>query len=265
MIKWVLRSCTLLFWAIFGWLLFSLASGRSSVWIYLGLAAALLLGLLGSFVLGLESRIHRLSDRERYTDQDRIRYGNWLAGWVVPFIFNTKVEVKGLEYLDQVKTGALFPNHQSLMDIGALLKVVKRPHGFIAKKELDGIFLLSDGMRMIDCEFMDRQDVRQSVKVISNAVKKVKEGRLMVIFPEGTRAVKKEMGLFKAGSFKVATKAKADIIPVTFFNTHEFAKRWPRPTVVRMEIHPPIPFAEYENWSPQEIADRVEAIVKKNL
>ena len=52
-------------------------------------------------------------------------------------------------------------------------------------------------MRLIQCQFMDRTDVRQSVKVISAAAKSVKEGQLMVIFPEGTRMVQAEIEALK--------------------------------------------------------------------
>ena len=77
----------------------------------------------------------------------------------------------------------------------------------LLKKELDNIFILSDAMRLIQCQFMDRNDIRQSVKVISAAAKTVKEGHLMVIFPEGTRIVQGEVGNFKAGSFRISSKS----------------------------------------------------------
>ena len=63
-------------------------------------------------------------------------------------------------------------------------------------------------MRLIQCRFIDSTDVRQSVRVISAAAKSVKEGHLMVLFPEGTRMVQAEVGSFKAGSFKLAQKAE---------------------------------------------------------
>ena len=185
--------------------------------------------------------------------------------WAIPLLTRVKVEVEGLEKLDSIEHGVIYANHQSNVDIVTMLKVIKRPHGYVAKKELDHIFLLSDGMRLIRCEFMDRNDVRQSVKVISNAVKNVKEGHLMVIFPEGTRMIKGELGSFKAGSFKLAQKAKADIIPVTIFNSYEVAKRWPRRTVVKMLVHDPIKYEDYEALSTNELSEHVEMIIKKIL
>ncbi len=233
------------------------------LFVLLGILLGILL-IAGIVILSVNFRIQQLKD-PRYTDQERFEFVSWVVSWAIPLLIRVKVEVEGLEKLDSIEHGVIYANHQSNVDIVTMLKVIKRPHGYVAKKELDHIFLLSDGMRLIRCEFMDRNDVRQSVKVISNAVKKVKEGHLMVIFPEGTRMIKGELGSFKAGSFKLAQKAKADIIPVTIFNSYEVAKRWPRRTVVKMLVHDPIKYEDYEGLSTNELSEHVEMIIKKTL
>ena len=204
-------------------------------------------------------------EHEKYDDITRFKFISWLLSWATPLLFNTSVEVEGLEYLETVEKGVLFGNHQSNFDIVALLKGIKRPHGYVAKKELDHIFILSDAMRLIRCEFMDRSDVRQSVKVISRASKTVDSGHLMVIFPEGTREKLAPLGQFKAGSFKLAQKSKADIVPVTIFNSYEVAKRFPRHTTIKIKIHEPIAYEVYESKSMTEICTEVEQIVKQPL
>lgn len=233
------------------------------LFVLLGILLGILL-IAGIVILSVNFRIQQLKD-PRYTDQERFEFVSWVVSWAIPLLTRVKVEVEGLEKLDSIEHGVIYANHQSNADIVTMLKVIKRPHGYVAKKELDHIFLLSDGMRLIRCEFMDRNDVRQSVKVISNAVKNVKEGHLMVIFPEGTRMIKGELGSFKAGSFKLAQKAKADIIPVTIFNSYEVAKRWPRRTVVKMLVHDPIKYEDYEALSTNELSEHVEMIIKKIL
>jgi len=229
------------------------------------LGSLLLIVLLLVILLLVANVRMKQLQREKYSDRDRFLFINKLCSWAIPFIFRIKVEVKGLEKLEAVEKGVLYPNHQSNLDIAALLKVINRPHGYVAKKELDNIFLLSDGMRLIQCQFMDRDDVRQAVKVISEATKSVKAGHLMVIFPEGTRKIRGEMGSFKAGSFKIAQKAKADIIPVTIYNSYEVVKRWPKMTMIKMEIHNPIPYHEYHHLTTGEISEMVEKIVKYPL
>ena len=233
------------------------------LWIILGVLLAIVVVAI-IVVLCVNVRVQQLKD-EKYSNQERFAFISWVVSWAIPLLVNVKVNAKGLEKLELVEHGVIYANHQSNIDIVTMLKAIKKPHGYVAKKELDNIFLLSDSMRLIQCQFMDRTDVRQSVKVISAAAKSVKEGHLMVIFPEGTRMVKGEMGSFKAGSFKLAQKAKADIIPVTIYNSYEVSKRWPRRTVINMEIHNPIPYEAYEALSTNEICEQVEKIIKDPL
>lgn len=233
------------------------------LWILIVIVAILL--VVAIIVLWINAWFHQLA-KEKYTQKDRDKYMAKVRKYLVPFIFRLGVRAKGLHYLENSERAVLFPNHQSLMDIPVLLMGVKRSHGYVAKKELDNIFLISQGMRLVRCEFMDRNDPRQSVRTISNATKSVKEGHMMVIFPEGTRKVRGELGLFKAGSFKIAQKADADIFPVTIYNSPDVAKRWPwRRTIVEFEIHPPITPDMYKGMTTAQIAEMVEAIVKKHV
>ena len=52
------------------------------------------------------------------------------------------MDAKGLEKLDEIEHGVIYANHQSNLDIVAMLKAIKKPHGYIAKKELDNIFFI---------------------------------------------------------------------------------------------------------------------------
>ena len=62
---------------------------------------------------------------------------------------------------------------------------------------------------------MDRENLRQSMQVINEAADAVKEGKNVILFPEGTRSRKGNQLLeFKSGSFKIAVKAKCPIVPV---------------------------------------------------
>ncbi|MCL1989735.1 MAG: 1-acyl-sn-glycerol-3-phosphate acyltransferase [Defluviitaleaceae bacterium] len=229
----------------------------------------LLLGLMMAFiatVLILNLCLIELK-KEKYTDGDRWKFVSWLTNWAVPLLTFSKTEVDGLEKLDHdhLETGVIYANHYSIFDIFALLKAVKRQHAYIAKKEIGKIFLLNRGMRLMKCGFLDRDDPRAAVKTISEAIQTVKLGILMVIFPEGTRKIHAPLGSFKAGSFKVAVKAKASIVPVTIYNSHLVGKRWPRPTTVQIKVHDPIPYDVYKEMDTPEIAEMVEKIVKQEL
>jgi len=205
--------------------------------------------------------------KDKYTDADRWKFVSWLASWAVPLLTFSRTEMDGLEKLDRenLEMGVIYANHHSIFDIFALLKTIKRQHAYIAKIEIGNIFLLSRGMRLVRCGFLDRNNPRAAVKTITEAVKTVKDNILMVIFPEGTRKVKAPLGSFKAGSFKVATKAKAAIVPMTIYNTQMVGKRWPLPTTIKIKVHDPIPHETYKDMDTLKIAAMVEKIVKQDL
>jgi 1-acyl-sn-glycerol-3-phosphate acyltransferase len=230
-------------------------------WILLGIAVALV-----AIVLTLNTYFIQLK-KDKYTDADRWKFVSWLTSWGVPLLTFSRTEIDGLEKLNKetLETGVIYANHHSIFDIFAFIRIVKRQHAYIAKIEIGKIFLLNRGMRLIRCEFLDRDNPRAAVKSINGAVNTVKDGILMVIFPEGTRAINAPIGTFKAGSFKVATKSKASIVPMTIYNSQLVGKRWPLPTTVKIKIHDPIPYEAYKEMDTSVIAEMVEKIVKPDL
>jgi 1-acyl-sn-glycerol-3-phosphate acyltransferase len=143
--------------------------------------------------------------------------------------------------------------------------VIPVPVGFISKIELEKIPLLHMQMKDINCLFLDRSDDRKALKTILKAIELVKGGQSMFIFPEGTRS--KEEGKFlpfHAGSFKIATKAKAPIVPVTIVGTGDILEdHFPRikaaPVVV--EFGKPIETAEMGRDEQKELPDRVRNLI----
>lgn len=137
-------------------------------------------------------------------------------------------------------------NHRSFFDI--LLTYVLCPDttGYIAKKEMEPIPLLSNWMRYLHCLFLDRKDIKEGLKTILTAVEEVKGGVSICIFPEGTRSKEGselEMLPFHEGSFKIATKTGCSIVPIAIHNSAEiFEAHFPkiRPCKVVVEYGDPI-------------------------
>lgn len=137
-------------------------------------------------------------------------------------------------------------NHRSFFDI--LLTYVHCPDltGYVAKKEMAPIPLLSIWMRYLHCLFLDRKDIKEGMKTILTAIEKVKNGISICIFPEGTRNKgddELELLPFHEGSFKIATKSGCPIIPMAISNSAEiFEKHFPKikPCKVVVEYGKPI-------------------------
>lgn len=179
-----------------------------------------------------------------------------------------RVEIlaSGVENIPKEKGFIFYPNHQGLYDVLAMVAVCERPFSVVAKKEVSEVPLLRSVFKVLGTLFIDRKDVRQSMQVIMQVTKEVKEGKNFLIFPEGTRSKQGNMvGEFKAGSFKAATKAKCPIVPVALIDAFRpFDTKSVNPVVVQVHILEPLLYEEYKDMKTVEIAEEVRSrIVKK--
>ena len=212
---------------------------------------------------------------ERFNPQKALAIRYWFARTGLSLVWLTgggRETVIGIENVPNDRPVVFVGNHRSLLDIVLVSKLIPFPIGFIAKIELEKIPLLSLQMRDINCLFLDRKDDRQALKVILKAIELVKGGQSMFVFPEGTRS--KEEGVilpFHAGSFKIATKAKAPVVPVTIVGMGRvFEDNFPRirRSHVIIEFGEPIETAAMSRDEQKDLPDRVRDLIvdtyKKN-
>ena len=124
-----------------------------------------------------------------------------------------RVRVEGMEGLPP-GGAVLVANHQSLVDIPLLLSAFRRPVKFLAKRELGEIPLFGKAMAAAGNLFVDREDPRDAVQMLRDAGARVREGALLVVFPEGTRSTDGSIGQFKPGAFYLAQRSGAPVVPV---------------------------------------------------
>ena len=109
-------------------------------------------------------------------------------------------------------------------------------------KEMKKVPIVRDWMEMIKCTF-DRDSARKSMEAILKAIETVKSGHSMVIYPEGTRNKGYLELEFKAGSFKLATKSHAPIVPAVVegsYKLFEANHRKIKPATVYLSFLAPI-------------------------
>ena len=129
-------------------------------------------------------------------------------------IAGVRLTTIGLEEVPKDQAVLYIGNHCSFFDIVIAYSQVPGITGFISKKEVKKVPLLSTWMKINHCLFLDRKDLRQGLKVITDAIELIKTGISIFIYPEGTRSKDGSLGEFKAGSFKIATRTDCPIIPV---------------------------------------------------
>lgn len=148
---------------------------------------------------------------------------HWITrtwGQLVCFLGGARIEVDNQAGLADGEAVLFVSNHQGDFDIPVLLASTGCPIGFVAKKELANIPLVSQWMSVMGCIFLDRENRRKQVQQIKETVENLHAGLSMVIFPEGTRSRSAEMGEFAKGSVQVAIRAGVRIVPVTLYNTY---------------------------------------------
>ena len=134
------------------------------------------------------------------------------------------ITVKGFENIPEDEAVLYVGNHRSYFDILVGYTTVPTSLGFMAKKEMEKIPLLSNWMRNVNCLFLDRENIREGVKAILDGVYKVKSGTSIWIFPEGTRNDAEDyldLMPFKEGSLKIAQKTGCPVVPVAITGTAE--------------------------------------------
>lgn len=188
----------------------------------------------------IEWLIGKCNRRARDISSLRIVQG---AFKIILFLAGTKVTVIGEEHVPKDAPVLYVGNHRGFFDI--LITYSRCPDltGFVSKKEIEKVPLLSTWMKYLYCLFLDRNDIKEGLKTIMQGIEYVKRGISIFIFPEGTRSHSNTMLPFKEGSLKIAEKSGCPIIPVAMVHTSEiFEDQFPfiKKTHVVLEYGAPI-------------------------
>ena len=204
-------------------------------------------------------------------EEERALLAKATGQWVnkVMDLFDITINIRGKENIPMDRPCVFYANHQGYADIVVMLKATEgKQIGFIAKDSLEKLPYFGKWIRALHGVFIKRGDAKAALRSIQAGVNELKDGYSLVIFPEGTRSHGHEMGEFKAGSFKLATKAKVPVVPVTIDGSyHMFEDRSiiTSGAEVNIIIHPPIETADLDRKEASELHTRVENIIREGL
>ncbi len=235
---------------------------RTIIW-YISFALTLLGTIPKLFKVKRLKKQGKLVECEAYIHQVTSK---WALGAVKRA--GARVEVYGAENLPGEKAAVFISNHQGNFDIPILISSINKPKGFIAKVETQKIPIVRTWMHHIHCVFMDRSTLRGSAGAIIEGINTLKNGYSLVIFPEGTRSKGDAIGEFKAASFKLATKAKAPIVPITIDGSYKIMEgnnNHIKPAKVKLYIHEPIETKNLSKEQLEELPQQVYHIIQSKL
>ena len=175
---------------------------------------------------------------------------------------------KNINALEREKGIIFVCNHQSNLDIPVIVSALHIDVGFVAKKEMKSWPFFNIWMKRSKCVFLNRENPREGIKDIKEAVKVVKDGYPIVIFPEGERTLDGEILRFKKGSFKLATGTNGIIVPLTLKGTFDIQKRgeWKmkRNQLVTIIVGEPIYVDSLSNDEIKELSTKVREVIEEN-
>lgn len=130
-----------------------------------------------------------------------------------------RVRVEGLENLESGQNYVVCPNHKSLNDPPLLGTCVKMQLRFMAKEELFENKLFGALIRALGAFPVKRGE--GDLAALKSAIKLLKDGENLVVFPEGARSPKEHLHKGKSGAALIAVKAGVDIVPVGICGTYK--------------------------------------------
>ena len=188
-----------------------------------------------------------------------ISSARWLIG--------IRYRVQGAENLPVGKTSPaiLLVKHQSTYETFLMPAIMPHPLAYVFKRELLRIPFFGWAMGRLDMIHIDRSQRTQAfAKVVTQGKALLDQGIWVIMFPEGTRIARGEVGTYKTGGTRLAIETGAPVIPIAVTS----ARCWPRrafikhPGVVDVSIGAPIPS---QGRQPDELMQQVQAWIESEM
>jgi len=189
-----------------------------------------------------------------------------LWAWLIFRTLGVSVELAGMENLLGVGSFVLVSNHQSLLDIPAVLLLIPREMRFLAKRELKKIPVLGFTLERSENIVIDRASGGKSIR---RALAIAAHGYSICVFAEGHRFSDNRVHEFNEGAAWLAIATKLPCIPMAISGTAElmrrggkFARPWRQ---IHLVLHPPISTVGLKGVDRRQLTERLQAEVNAAL
>ena len=204
---------------------------------------------------------------EIYNEEDCYEYVRYITD-LMQKTGHIKTECYGMENLPKEGGYMMYPNHQGKYDALGIVYTHRKPCSIVMDKAKSNTILVKEFIDLLEGKRLDKKDVRQALTIINEVSEDVKNGKCYILFPEGGYDFNNRNHVcdFKAGSFKIALKSKAPIIPVALIDSYRvFNSFWLGPVTTQVHYLKPILFEEYGSLKTQEIAALVKDRINEKI
>ncbi len=115
----------------------------------------------------------------------------------------------------------LIINHQSLLDIIVVENLYPKNIAWVAKKEIADMFFFGHIVKVTDMIIVKREDKKSLIKLLKDVKDRIDKGRVVAIFPEGTRGDGERLLNFKVGAKIISEKLDLKVQPIVLTNTRK--------------------------------------------
>ena len=190
----------------------------------------------------------------------------WLWSWLIMKTILSPVKVIGLDKIDTSKPHVYAANHASALDIPVLYVYLPFQFRIVFKSELLSYPFVGWHLKRSGQVCINQQNPTSSVGSIKSAVRSLRMGMPLVIFPEGGRTPDGELKPFMQGAFFLAIRAHVDIVPVALVGTYELLpmntyhiKSQP----LEMRVGTPIPTSGLTLRDMEDVSAKVYAAIEE--
>lgn len=208
-----------------------------------------------------------VKQKNKYSIEDRYAYFVEKAN-AVSKILKIRIEVAGLENVLNKGPLLFVPNHNSVFDPVMLAMVIDEPITFISKKEAAKKPFMGKFLDLVDTLLIDRENLRQSMQIMTDAKDVLNHGKNVCIFPEGTRNKTKSYDLldFKPGSLKIAMDTGCPIAPVIIKGTKDiFSSKVKQRYVIKIEFLKTTDPETYDNTTTVELTKQIRDSMQQKI
>ena len=188
--------------------------------------------------------------------------------WLILKTSRIRLSVEGLENIDRDQTVIFCSNHPSAMDIPILFVSLPVQFRFLAKRVLFHVPFLGWHLRRSGHIPVDRGRPHEALKGFDQAAKRIKQGRPVIVFPEGTRSRTGQMLPFKSGTFYLAILSGVPVVPITLIGSRQVLEPHSlhiHAGCVRVIIHKPISTAGLTVHDAGDLSKRVREVIVSGL
>jgi len=225
----------------------------TAVFVLVGLPNTILSGLVGTVVGFIPPRGDWTLHGARLWAR-----GVLLGGFV-------RLKSEGRERVPRGEPVVFMANHESWLDIPALLAAIPVQVRFLAKKSLFAWPFFGWAISAMGFIPVDRKNRREAVRSFEEAADRIRAGRSVLIFPEETRTTDGALLPFQRGGFLIALKAGIPIVPVGLEGPRRCLPKHNyliRPGTITVRFGAPIPTVGRRVTDKGELMEEVRAALE---